>query len=142
MSNSGADNKRRRKAVLMILDGMGLSEDPVSSATTAKNMPYVHKLMQDYGYAKLHASGTPVGLDDGKAGNSEVGHLTIGAGKMLLSTLGRVREGYKDGSWEKSPAWDNCDFSRPLHVAGLLSDAGVHAHWETLMMAADLGLKK
>ncbi len=130
------------KAILMILDGMGLNDDPQSSATTARDMPYVHSLMQQYGYARLHASGTPVGLDDGKAGNSEVGHLTIGAGRVLLSTLARVREGYHSGDWEQSSAWDNSDFSKPLHVAGLLSDAGVHAHWETLMMAADLGIKK
>ena len=130
------------KAVLMILDGMGLNENPETSATTAERMPYVHSLMQQYGFARLHASGTPVGLDEGKAGNSEVGHLTIGAGRMLLSTLARVREGYYGGDWKKSSAWDNSDFSKPLHVAGLLSDAGVHAHWETLMMAADLGIKK
>jgi len=133
---------KQSKAVLMILDGMGLNEDPKSSATTAEQMPYVHSLMQQYGYARLHASGTPVGLDDGKAGNSEVGHLTIGAGKVLLSTLARVREGYHSGDWEQSSAWNNSDFSKPLHVAGLLSDAGVHAHWETLIMAADLGIKK
>lgn len=133
---------KQSKAVLMILDGMGLNEDPKSSATTAQQMPYVHSLMQQYGYARLHASGTPVGLDEGKAGNSEVGHLTIGAGKMLLSTLARVREGYHSGDWEHSSAWNNSDFSKPLHVAGLLSDAGVHAHWETLIMAADLGIKK
>ena len=130
------------KAILMILDGMGLNDDPKSSATTARDMPYVHSLMQQYGYARLHASGTPVGLDEGKAGNSEVGHLTIGAGKLLLSTLARVREGYHSNSWEQSSAWNNSDLSKPLHVAGLLSDAGVHAHWETLMMAADLGIKK
>ncbi len=130
------------KAVLLILDGMGLNDDPASSATTASNMPYVHSLMGQFGYASLHASGTPVGLDEGKAGNSEVGHLTIGAGRMLLSTLARIRLGYNDGSWEQSSAWNNSDFSKPLHVAGILSDAGVHAHWETLIMAADLGLKK
>ena len=133
---------QRPKAVLMILDGMGLNENPDTSATTAERMPYVHSLMQQYGFARLHASGTPVGLDEGKAGNSEVGHLTIGAGRMLLSTLARVREGYHSGDWENSSAWDNSDFSKPLHVAGLLSDAGVHAHWETLIMAADLGIKK
>ncbi len=132
----------KSKAVLLILDGMGLNEDPAHSATTVEDMPFVHALMDRYGYARLHASGTPVGLDEGKAGNSEVGHLTIGAGKLLLSTLARIREGYRDGSWERSPAWDRSDFSKPLHVVGLLSDAGVHAHWETLIMAADLGAKK
>lgn len=133
---------KQSKAVLMILDGMGLNENPNTSATTAEHMPYVHSLMDQYGFARLHASGVEVGLDDGKAGNSEVGHLTIGAGKVLLSSLARVREGYHGGSWEQSSAWNNCDFSKPLHVAGLLSDAGVHAHWETLIMAADLGIKK
>jgi 2,3-bisphosphoglycerate-independent phosphoglycerate mutase len=138
-SNAGAT---RSKAVLLILDGMGLNDDPAVSATTSEHMPFVHSLMQSGGYASLHASGEPVGLDEGKAGNSEVGHLTIGAGRVLPSTLGRIREAYRDGSWEQHPAWEGCDKSRPLHVAGLLSDAGVHAHWETLMMAADIGARK
>jgi len=130
------------KAVLLILDGMGLNDDPAASATTAEHMPFVHSLMQQQGYARLHASGSEVGLDPGKAGNSEVGHLTIGAGRVLPSTLGRIREGYRDGSWERHPAWEHCDRSRPLHVVGLLSDAGVHAHWETLINAADIGARK
>jgi 2,3-bisphosphoglycerate-independent phosphoglycerate mutase len=138
-SNAG---ETRSKAVLLILDGMGLNDDPAVSATTSRHMPFVHSLMQTGGYASLHASGSPVGLDAGKAGNSEVGHLTIGAGRVLPSTLGRIREAYRDGAWERHPAWDTCDKSRPLHVAGLLSDAGVHAHWETLLMAADIGARK
>lgn len=130
------------KGVLLILDGMGLSDDSKRSATTASSMPFVHRLMADHGYAQLHASGTEVGLDAGKAGNSEVGHLTIGAGRVLPSTLARIRGAYEDGSWERSPAWGNCDSSRPLHVAGLLSDAGVHAHWQTMVQAAELGVRK
>lgn len=132
----------RSKAVLLILDGMGLNDDPGASATTSRHMPFVHSLMQQYGYASLHASGSEVGLDAGKAGNSEVGHLTIGAGRVLPSTLGRIREAYENGTWEAHPAWDHCDKSKPLHIAGLLSDAGVHAHWETLINAADIGAKK
>ena len=134
--------RKKSKALLLILDGMGLNQDRAVSATTSSHMPFVHSLMQSSGYATLHASGAPVGLDAGKAGNSEVGHLTIGAGRVLPSTLGRIREAYRDGSWENHRAWENCDRSRPLHVAGLLSDAGVHAQWETLMMAADIGARK
>jgi len=142
MNSQSNVGRRQSKAVLLILDGMGLNNDPAVSATTPGHMPFVHSVMQSSGYASLHASGSPVGLDAGKAGNSEVGHLTIGAGRVLPSTLGRIREAYRDGSWEHHPAWDNCEKSRPLHVAGLLSDAGVHAHWETLMMAADIGVRK
>ena len=130
------------KGLLLILDGMGLNEDPVSSATTAAAMPFVHALMAQHGYARLHASGAEVGLDEGKAGNSEVGHLTIGAGRVLPSSLARIRQGFADGTWEASPAWEGSDRSRPLHVVGLLSDAGVHAHWETLVQAAQLGARK
>ena len=142
MSQTANTSSHPSKALLLILDGMGLNEDPTASATTAEHMPFVHSLMDRYGYARLHASGSEVGLDPGKAGNSEVGHLTIGAGRVLPSTLGRIREGYRDGSWERHPAWERCDRSRPLHVAGLLSDAGVHAHWETLVNAADIGARK
>jgi 2,3-bisphosphoglycerate-independent phosphoglycerate mutase len=130
------------RAVLLILDGLGLNEDPAVSATTSKQMPFLHSLMEANGYASLQASGSDVGLDAGKAGNSEVGHLTIGAGRVLPSTLGRIRDAYRDGTWEKHTAWEHCDTTRPLHVAGLLSDAGVHAHWETLVMAADIGARK
>lgn len=130
------------KAVLLILDGMGLNDDPTTSATTVANMPFVHGLMEQHGHARLQASGPEVGLDDGKAGNSEVGHLTIGAGRVLPSTLARIRAGYQDGTWEGSPAWDHCLDSRRLHVVGLLSDAGVHGHWGTLVQAAELGVKK
>ncbi len=142
MKSQGNVARKQSKAVLLILDGMGLNDDPAASATTAEHMPFFHSLMQAQGYASLHASGSEVGLDEGKAGNSEVGHLTIGAGRVLPSTLGRIRAAYRDGTWEKHTAWDHCDWSRPLHIAGLLSDAGVHAHWETLMMAADIGARK
>jgi 2,3-bisphosphoglycerate-independent phosphoglycerate mutase len=142
MSAQIAEMPEKSKAVLLILDGMGLNENPDSSATTAGNMPYVHQLMERYGFARLGASGSAVGLDETETGNSEVGHLTIGAGRVIPSTLGRIRQGYENGSWVGSRAWDKCDLSRPLHLAGLLSDAGVHAHWETLTMAAKLGVKK
>ena len=142
MSQQANVPSKPSKAVLLILDGMGLNDDPAASATTSRHMPFVHSMMQQHGYASLHASGSEVGLDPGKAGNSEVGHLTIGAGRVLPSTLGRIREAYRDGSWAKHPAWEHCDRSRPLHVAGLLSDAGVHAHWENLINAADIGAKK
>lgn len=142
MSPESIGARPTARAVLLILDGLGLNEDPAASATTSQHMPFLHSLMQASGYASLQASGSDVGLDAGKAGNSEVGHLTIGAGRVLPSTLGRIRDAYRDGAWDRHPAWEHCDTTRPLHIAGLLSDAGVHAHWETLIMAADIGARK
>lgn len=130
------------KGILMILDGMGLNEDATVSATSAEHMPYTHNLMRQLGHAALEASGEAVGLDQGQAGNSEVGHLTIGAGKKLLPTLERIRIAYKDGSWKNSAVWEKAKIDRPLHIVGLVSDAGIHAHWQTITMAADLGLQR
>lgn len=128
------------KGVLLILDGMGIAPEQgrAASATTAEHMPYVHGLMQRHGHALLQASGSAIGLDEGVAGNSEVGHLTIGSGEVLQSTLARVREGYHSGAWLQSPVWQRLAQKQAVHVVGLLSDAGVHAHWQTLSMAAQV----
>ncbi len=130
--------KSTNKAVLLILDGMGLAPNNEAdrSATTADYMPIVHKLMSRYGCARLEASGSAVGLDEDAVGNSEVGHLSIGAGEVLPSTLNRIRAGYDSGQWRQSPVWDRVKNKSELHLVGLLSDAGVHAHWQTLVSAA------
>lgn len=142
MNNAEIAMNPPRKTLLFILDGMGLNEDPEKSATTAQHMPYVHSLMDTYGSARLEASGTAVGLDEGQAGNSEIGHMTIGAGEALLPTLEKIRRQYHSGEWLNNPVWSQARSQEVVHIVGLISDAGIHGHWQTLAMAAHLAVEK
>lgn len=127
------------KTVLIIADGMGLA-DPreAGNAVTSDALPRLFAAMRRHGYATLEASGPAVGLDANQAGNSEVGHLTIGAGFVVPSMLTQIQRAYDDGSWKQNALWKEiCAFPR-LHVLGLLSDAGTHGHWMNLARAAEL----
>jgi len=135
----------KQKGMLVILDGMGLSNGANAGkigATTKEDMPFVHQLMQQYGHASLVASGELVGLDKGQAGNSEIGHITIGAGTTLPSTLAKIRQAYHNDEWAQSTVWENINIDKPFHIVGMLSDAGVHAHWQTIIQAAKLAVTK
>ncbi len=134
------DHKHPNNTLLLILDGLGLNNDPNVSATTGEQMPFLHELMQENGYAQLEASETAVGLDTGQAGNSEVGHMTIGAGRKLVPTLERIRNAYDNGEWANSLCWPK--EKNTLHIVGLVSDAGIHGHWTTICMAAELAENK
>jgi 2,3-bisphosphoglycerate-independent phosphoglycerate mutase len=120
------------KAVLLIIDGAGIRPPCEGNAVTATTMPRYFSLLEKYGYATLQASGPAVGLDPGMVGNSEVGHTVIGAGFVPASSLRRIQSSYDDGSWEKHPAWTILAHSKRIHIVGLLSDAGVHAHVRTI----------
>jgi 2,3-bisphosphoglycerate-independent phosphoglycerate mutase len=130
------------KALLLILDGAGLAQPHPGNAVTAETMPTLFGAMAEHGHAVLGASGTAVGQDDGQVGNSEVGHLTIGAGYVIPSTLSRIDLAYRDGTWADHPAWDDLARSPRLHVVGLLSDAGVHGHLRSLAQAAKLACRR
>lgn len=127
------------RTVLVILDGVGLA-DPnfAGNAATPKTLPVLHEAISAHGCAVLEASGPAVGLDKGQAGNSEIGHLTIGAGHAVPSMLQRIDYAVKDGSWAESPLWRRLAASRRLHIVGLLSDAGTHGHWRSLSVTAKL----
>lgn len=129
------------RSVLLILDGMGLADTEQGSAVTPETMPFFFDLARHWGCARLEASGPPVGLDTGQAGNSETGHLNIGAGRRVPGILGRIQEAYADGEWVRAPAWDALAGNPRLHIAALLSDAGVHAHWQTAVQAAELAAR-
>ncbi|KSV64905.1 hypothetical protein N185_34530 [Sinorhizobium sp. GW3] len=128
------------KTALIILDGMGLSTSPIGNAVTPAFMPFIFRTMSHYGAAQLEASGEAVGLRKGVVGNSEVGHLTIGAGRTVTSTLCRTDRAYEDGSWRTHPLWKQIVRGERLHVVGLLSDAGVHAHLDTIWRCAELAV--
>jgi 2,3-bisphosphoglycerate-independent phosphoglycerate mutase len=129
------------KTVLLILDGAGLAASDRGNAIIPHTMPYLFSLMNDYGYAVLDASGPAVGLDDGLVGNSEVGHLTMGAGRPVLSTLSRIDRAFRTGEWASHLLWPELAKYDRLHLVGLLSDAGVHGHWRSMVQAATLAAR-
>lgn len=137
-------------AILIIMDGCGLAPEGADNAVTSANHPYLDSLYAKYPWTTLGASGEDVGLPDGQMGNSEVGHLNIGAGRIVFQELSRINNAIKDGSIKENEvfckAMDDVKASgKTLHLMGLMSPGGVHstmAHCEALVsMAAERGVK-
>lgn len=127
------------KTVLVIIDGAGLAEFSLSgNAVTPDTLPTWHAAMQENGFAVLEASGPAVGLDEGQAGNSEVGHMTIGAGFVVPSMLKRIEIAHENGEWAGHPLWQELASHSRLHLVGLLSEAGTHGHWRSIVASARL----
>ncbi len=123
----------KKPVVLMVLDGYGLSDNKEGNAVAMANTPVMDKLMAECPFAKGNASGMYVGLPDGQMGNSEVGHMNIGAGRVIYQELTRITKSIEDGDFFKNEellaAVKNCkDKGSDLHIYGLLSDGGVHSH--------------
>ena len=123
----------KKPAVLMILDGFGLNENGEHNAVAEAKKPNIDKLMAEYPWVKGNASGMAVGLPEGQMGNSEVGHLNMGAGRIVYQELTRIRKEIQDGTFFENPALmsavENCKANdSALHMFGLLSDGGVHSH--------------
>ena len=123
----------KKPTVLMILDGFGLNDKTEGNAMAQADTPVIDKLMKDYPFVKGYASGLAVGLPDGQMGNSEVGHLNMGAGRIVYQELTRITKEIKDGTFFRNPellnAVDNVKKNgSKLHLYGLLSDGGVHSH--------------
>lgn len=140
-----------KPTVLMILDGFGLNEKEEGNAVKQAQTPVLDKLMDRYPFAKGYASGLDVGLPEGQMGNSEVGHLNMGAGRIVYQELTRITKSIADGDFFENPefkkAIDHCkDNNGALHLFGLLSDGGVHSHishlYALLQMAKKHALQK
>ncbi|MDR9419189.1 2,3-bisphosphoglycerate-independent phosphoglycerate mutase [Gracilimonas sp.] len=120
------------KALLVILDGFGLAEDPSVSAVDKADTPFIDSLFQTNPHSKLSASGENVGLPNGQFGNSEVGHLNIGAGRIVWQELSRINKAIKDGSFFENKhlleAIEKAKEKNKIHIMGLFSDGGVHSH--------------
>ena len=122
-----------KKVILMILDGWGLGTDPSVSAIAKANTPFMDSLFPKYPNSKLEASGLAVGLPEGQMGNSEVGHMNIGAGRIVYQDLVKVNRASEDGTLATNPelqkAFDYAkNNNKKVHFFGLLSDGGVHSH--------------
>lgn len=125
---------------LIIMDGYGLREPAANNAISPTTSPNVSEMMNKYPSTSLNASGLAVGLPDGQMGNSEVGHLNIGAGRIIYQELTRISKAIDDGDFFTNKALvDVMDKTksngRKLHLMGLVSDGGVHSHIEHLFAA-------
>ena len=123
----------KRPTVLMILDGFGLNDKHQANAVYEAKTPVIDGLMRDCPFVKGYASGLAVGLPDGQMGNSEVGHLNMGAGRIVYQELTRITKEIEDGDFFKNEALlkgirNVKDNNSSLHLYGLLSDGGVHSH--------------
>ena len=142
---------KKKPTVLMILDGYGLNENCDHNAVCEGKTPVMDQLMSQCPFVKGNASGMAVGLPEGQMGNSEVGHLNMGAGRIVYQELTRITKSIADGDFFQVPAFleavENCKkYDSALHLYGLVSDGGVHSHnthiYGLLELAKRQGLEK
>ncbi len=132
-----------RRAILIIMDGWGLGKIPSSDAIQHSKTPFVSSLYSKYPNTTLVTCGEAVGLPEGQMGNSEVGHLNLGAGRIVYQELQRINVAIRDGEFQKNEhlaatikyAKEN---KKPLHLMGLVSDGGVHSHTSHLKAICDV----
>jgi 2,3-bisphosphoglycerate-independent phosphoglycerate mutase len=131
-----------KKVILIIMDGWGLGKIKAADAIQHADIPFVSSLYKKYPNTTLVTCGGDVGLPDGQMGNSEVGHLNLGAGRIVYQELQRINVAIRDGSFANNPvllesvryAKNN---NKPLHLMGLVSDGGVHSHISHLKAVVD-----
>ncbi len=134
------------KAILAILDGYGYAKANEFNAVTTANTPFLDGVLKKYNWNLLKCSGQDVGLPEGQMGNSEVGHLNIGAGRIVYQELTRITKDIKEGGFFKNAAFNDAvknvnENNSKLHLMGLLSDGGVHSelsHLKALLKLAKL----
>ena len=133
--------------VLVILDGFGHSDSPDFNAIHAAHTPVYDRLLATQPHGLISGSGMDVGLPDGQMGNSEVGHMNLGAGRVVYQDFTRVTKAIRDGDFFSNPAI--CEAvdkavgaGKAVHILGLLSDGGVHSHQDHLVAMAELAAKR
>jgi 2,3-bisphosphoglycerate-independent phosphoglycerate mutase len=138
---------RPKPVVLMILDGWGHREDPADNALALADLPNWRRLWAERPHTLIHTEGRHVGLPDGQMGNSEVGHMNLGAGRIVYQDLTRIDAAIEDGSFFANPELRAaCAAAREaggtLHVMGLLSPGGVHSHEAHIFAMLDLAARE
>ena len=140
-----------KKVILIIMDGWGLGKVASSDAIQHANVPFTKSLYSKYPNTTLVTCGEAVGLPDGQMGNSEVGHLNLGAGRIVYQELQRINVAVRDGSFAKNQKLLSAmriakENNKPLHLLGLVSNGGVHSHINHLKAIVDVcnneGLKE
>ena len=137
----------KKPTVLMILDGFGLNDIHEGNAVYSADTPNIDNLMKKYPFVKGNASGLAVGLPDGQMGNSEVGHLNMGAGRIVYQELTRITKEINDGDFfdntELKSSFENAKRNNSaVHIYGLLSDGGVHSHNTHLYALVEMAKKE
>jgi len=139
----------KRPVALVIMDGFGINESDKGNAIKRANKPNLDSYLAKYPNSKIKASGLAVGLPEGQMGTSEVGHMNLGAGRVVYQELARISKSIEDGDFfnkkEFLGAIENCKKNNSkLHLYGLLSEGGVHSHtnhlYALLKLAKDNGL--
>lgn len=137
----------KKTTALFILDGWGYSETSTSNAITAANTPNWDSLWANQPHSLIKTSGLAVGLPDGQMGNSEVGHMNIGAGRIVYQNFTRIGKAIEDGSFFENEALVSAVdkavvAGKAVHILGLLSNGGVHSHHEQIMAMCELAAKR
>ncbi len=140
-------NTFKRPTMLMILDGFGENKDTYGNAVAQANTPALDRIFRTYPKTTLQACGLSVGLPEGQMGNSEVGHLNIGAGRIVYQDLTRITKAIEDGTFQKNEKLNEAiehvlKNDSALHLLGLLSDGGVHSHIDHLLALIDLAAER
>ncbi|WP_338812608.1 2,3-bisphosphoglycerate-independent phosphoglycerate mutase [Bernardetia sp. Wsw4-3y2] len=144
------NTENTKKVLLMILDGWGIAQDATVSAIDAAKTPFVDSLYTNYPNSKLRTDGEFVGLPKGQMGNSEVGHMNIGAGRVVYQNLARINSAIQNNELDKNEILQNAfsytkEKGVKLHFVGLISEGGVHSHTSHLKaltsLATEAGLK-
>src|ERR1700759_448449 len=133
----------KRKVILLIMDGWGLGKIEASDAIRHAKTPFVSSLYATYPNTTLTTCGEAVGLPDGQMGNSEVGHLNLGAGRIVYQELQRINVAIRTGEFAKNEVLLNAirfakQNNKKLHLRGLVSDGGVHSHINHVKALASL----
>ncbi|WP_341704670.1 2,3-bisphosphoglycerate-independent phosphoglycerate mutase, partial [Ferrovibrio sp.] len=133
----------KKPVILCILDGWGLRDDPANNALAQARLPNYRRLLETRPFARIGTSGRDVGLPDGQMGNSEVGHMNIGAGRIAVPDLGRIDNAVADGSLKDNAAITGLvaklkASGGALHLLGLLSPGGVHSHQDHMAAVAKI----
>ena len=136
----------KKPVALVVIDGFGIGEDEKGNAVKFAKMPYFEHLLSTYPHSKLGASGEDVGLKPGQMGNSEVGHLNIGAGRIVSQDMTRIDRAIEDGSFFENPALAKLmntlkQNNGNLHIMGLMSDGGIHSHINHLFAVMQMAKK-
>ncbi len=123
----------RKKVLLMILDGWGITQNPEVSAIAKANTPFIDSLYEKYPHAQLRTDGLNVGLPEGQMGNSEVGHINLGAGRIIYQELAKINLAVQNNTLSEEKVLKNAfayakNNNKNIHFIGLVSDGGVHSH--------------
>ncbi|MBI5674665.1 MAG: 2,3-bisphosphoglycerate-independent phosphoglycerate mutase [Nitrospirae bacterium] len=131
--------------ILIVLDGWGIGKDTLDNAQTQAHIPFYRQLLNEYPHTALECSGEAVGLPEGQMGNSEVGHLNLGAGRVIYQDFARINKSIRSGEFRNNSVLlkamkSAVENGGAVHLLGLVSDGGVHSHINHLYALIDMAL--